>query len=279
MNSFYSLPLHLTKEDTFGSHLSQEVNHRLPTDLHGILLTENEYLTTKLKFRLSFLRAHHFTPSLIESSLATTSTVESNAIQEGPCGVYLASGILREVDRISHSLPESIKHHPSVEEGEEISSIKCLYTCYLEGTLDHIAQDIPDNFFQVGEKITCHVAIYSSSLPPTNPQRSEPLSSVEEEVEFLPSVSVLSHLSTSAEVIDDNEIADTNSTIALNPPRRKSSSTTHTQGSSSDIIGGEIVHVLTNQLNEKQRIIEKLLDDGALKAEVFIIINYPLFSS
>jgi hypothetical protein len=283
-NSFYSLP----PDDPLSGQLTSEEkekqgsHHRLPTDLHGIMITENEFLTTKLKFRLSFLRTHQIAPT--SSSLATASSVDSG-IPEGPCGVYLASGILREIDRTSHSLPESIKHlpHPSSSSSSSSTSVKCLYSCYLEGTLDHIAEDIPDNFFQVGEKITCHVAIYSASIPPITASQ-ELLEEEENAAEFLPSVSVLSHLSTSAEMVTDNDSAtlslfphlnetptDPHSNLVSNQltsQRRKSSSVNGGGGGAGAGAGAEVIQVLSNQLNEKQRIIERLLDEGAVKAEV-----------
>lgn len=284
LNSFYSLPYGQNEHDI--TSLTKEIHH-LPSNFRGILITENEYLSTKIKLRLSFLRTH----DSITGSMATTSSIESNAIQEGPCGLYLASGVLREIDRTSHSLPESIKH-PHGQVDLESDSIKCLFTCYLEGTLDHISQDIPNNFFHIGEKITCHVVIYSSNVQQEKITIPELKNNIEDTIDdFLPSVSILSHLSTSPEIVEDNfhdthsiqsssvmSISDTESQLESQSQSQRRNTNTNTHNLHNGP-GNDIIQILTNQLYEKQRIIDRLLDEGTMKAEVkfSFLFHIPYF--
>lgn len=266
LNSFYTLP---TNKLTTQSQ-DESKSYHLPTDINGIMITLNEYLTTKLKLRVSILKAHQSSnvnvyndrETMTESSINLDQTVD-----EGPCGLYFASGVLYETERTSHSLPYAIKHID--HKGDE--SIKYLYSCYLEGVIDHVSDMIPNNTFQKGDKITCHVIIYSTYIAPTSSLSTEllPLKENIENQELLPSMSVLSHISSHPEIVTEPEL-ESNSIM------RTSLSHQSIPNKSEDNSNLHVIQVLANQLQEKQRVIDRLLDEGVMKAEVkkFFTFNY-----
>jgi hypothetical protein len=194
-------------------------------------------------------------------------------VNEGPCGVVLVSAILKEIDR---QCIETVVH-ADADANEPCSPTQAMleqsgypWRVAIGGDIDYVA-DLPELPYMVGDRLTASVIVSAIEPPPAAVEASEVtdedkleaesrlhamlMSSPRAPVQITESLPLLKQ---AAEEVDKS--VDTQSTGAhgaVSP-----------QLSLSMGAGGSIIQLLSDELKEKQRVIDRLLDDNSLKAEV-----------
>jgi hypothetical protein len=267
-------------------------SHPLTISLgHGVLLCPRDVgLGSKgIDLRLSILRLMPLSPHMGQ---------EPNPLNESSA-ILLASCLLKETERIP------ISNDDKVRVRGESDAINVLFWGQVDVIRDH-----PDNPFSIGQKVSISTCLFqlpnqgnvsseaqSSSLVEKEPMPMPPSHTSPEAENALPSLSELadiSHLAQATlELGDSLPIA-----LSVSPSRQvlsTTSSRTHLQSpvlhqSGSNLLGqslsesgsgggggggggGGIIQLLSAELKEKQRIIDRLMNDNALKSEVSLVLS------
>mmetsp|Transcript_2270 Transcript_2270/g.3482 ORF Transcript_2270/g.3482 Transcript_2270/m.3482 type:complete len:787 (+) Transcript_2270:176-2536(+) len=224
--------------------------------IRGLVLSPDS-ADSKVCLRLSVLR-------VLDSQRSSEETV-----LEGPCGVLLASCVLREIDRQGVSCTGTTSKNvqelsDDVEQVKEATSGEDCFTCIMGGEIDYVG-DNTDTPLAIGDRLSASVVvgyILSNTLLPEQPK---------DDSQPLPSESLLEDISPKCVIEPARPVLI--SSAPTSPQHEDTPQTSMSQSlppgdSSLSAAGGSFVQLLSSELREKQRVIDRLLDDSTAKGEI-----------
>ena len=266
----YVLPRPRRKPESIGVEMGLHEKDDEPLSLtydNGIggFIFSDDSLDTSVHTRLSIIRI-------------ITTDVDDESVREGPCGIVLVSAILKEVDREEcpgNVQDSSLSPTPTnaVERSSEGKDDKEAWThrdssrrarVSIAGEIDYVA-DLPDLPFLIGDRLAASVFIGVIEPPPV-------VNDLEEnDTDLLQAESSLEALKnpTPRVAMEPVSMLPAPTLLSENPTSPQSRGKADGSALSVSVgAGGSIVQLLSDELKEKQRVINRLMDDNSAKAEV-----------
>lgn len=236
--------------------------------IRGLILSQDDPVAP-VRVRLSVIR-------IIDSPKDS-----EEHFNEGPCGIVLVSAILKEIDRhIIETFDGDIEDDHNTKDGEESPSHLILerekkqypWQVPIGGAIDFVA-DLPLPYM-IGDRLTASMIL--SVIEPPPEEHDADILEDKLEAESQLQAMLLASPRAPVEVTQSlpllKQAAEMSVESASRSPVGVSKSQTSPQLSLSVGAGGSIIQLLSDELKEKQRVIDRLLDDNQMKAEVIMQI-------